>query len=93
MKRPFSDEGGWYYVIMGILNIIVQLPLIWVSYMFIKAAEYWPLILFGVIMVCMSLSAYYLFCKAREKFLEDRNKWEISQSRANTAQSFNFFKC
>jgi hypothetical protein len=74
MKRPFSDEGGWYYVIMGILHIIVMLPLFWVGYMCIKTGEYWPLILFGGIIIGISVSAYNLFCIAKKKFQEDRDK-------------------
>jgi hypothetical protein len=65
--KLFSEEHGfWFYAIVAILCIIIPLPLFWVSYMCVTTGEYWPLIFFGVTIVCLWFSAYGLFCKARE---------------------------
>jgi len=72
--KPFSEENGWYYSILAILSTASAFPFIWMSYMCVKTGEYWPFLLFGVVIVCMLFSAYGLFCKARNKFREDRIK-------------------
>jgi hypothetical protein len=74
MRRPFSNESGWYYIILAIILAIGTLPLFWISYICIKTGEYWSLISVGIILIVNSFSVYGLFCKARKKFQEDRNK-------------------
>ncbi|MGH7952217.1 MAG: hypothetical protein ACREFE_09905, partial [Limisphaerales bacterium] len=75
MKRLFSEEPGFLtYAILSIFCFIIPLPLFWVSYLCVTAGEYWPLILFGGTIFGSWFSAYGFFCKARNKFLEDRNK-------------------
>jgi hypothetical protein len=72
--KPFKDENAWYYLIISILYVVSTFPFIWVSYMCIKTGEYWPVALFGLIVIIMLLCAYRSFCKARDKFLDRRNK-------------------
>ena len=74
MKVLSEEYGFWYYAILSIVCVLLPLPLFWIGYLCITDAEYWPPILFAVIIICLWFAAYGFFCKARMKFQEDRNK-------------------
>jgi hypothetical protein len=66
MGKYFSERGFLFYAILSIICIIVSFPWLWLSYMCVTTGEYWPLILFGVIIFCSWFAAWGFFCKARE---------------------------
>lgn len=66
MKLLSEEYGCRFYITLTIMCLIAPLPFFWVGYVCMKGGEYWPLILFGGIILIMWFAAYGFFCKARE---------------------------
>ena len=63
----FSDPPPWYYRMMAVgCVLVVALALIPVGLCW-WGHEYWPLLIFGIVIFCMALSARGLWQRARIK--------------------------
>ena len=67
MRRPFSNESGWYYIILAIILAIGTLPLFWISYICIKTGEYWSLISIGIILIVNSFSLIWFVLQSEKE--------------------------
>jgi hypothetical protein len=63
----FSNPPAWYYRMMAVLCCIAAVPFLCVSVMCLLWHEYWPLLIFGVVIFCMVFSARGLWQRARTK--------------------------
>jgi uncharacterized membrane protein YvlD (DUF360 family) len=63
----FSDPPPWYYRFMAVLCVLVILLFSYPSVLCLLGHEYWPLLIFGVGIFCMVISARGLWQRARIK--------------------------